>query len=157
MIERREILPTYKLAFIRESSHIERESERRGDREALEMAIEEPIESLEDILYLHRLLADGKSFAGKLRTVQVYVGGHVPPSPENVPRAMEKFIDMYPVMDSWRAHNEFEKIHPFQDYNGRVGRVIWASKAVHEEGYDLSLGFLHKYYYQTLNHYRSRT
>jgi len=33
-------------------------------------------------------------------------------------------------MNSWEAHNKFEAIHPFQDLNGKVGRLIWLSKAI---------------------------
>jgi Fic family protein len=60
------------------------------------------------------------------------------------------FLD-WDKMDSYEAHVRFEKIHPFQDGNGRIGRAIWLKKALNE-GYDYRISFLHKFYYQTLSH-----
>lgn len=47
-------------------------------------------------------------------------------------------------------HVDFEKLHPFTDGNGRTGRAIWLWQMVRQYDYDLSLGFLHKWYYQSL-------
>jgi len=47
-------------------------------------------------------------------------------------------------------HVEFERLHPFTDGNGRTGRAIWLWQMVNQNGYDLSLGFLNKWYYQSL-------
>lgn len=47
-------------------------------------------------------------------------------------------------------HVDFEKLHPFTDGNGRTGRAIWLWQMVRQHDYDLSLGFLHKWYYQSL-------
>jgi hypothetical protein len=47
-------------------------------------------------------------------------------------------------------HIEFERLHPFTDGNGRTGRAIWLWQMVKQDNYDLSLGFLHKWYYQSL-------
>lgn len=47
-------------------------------------------------------------------------------------------------------HVEFEKLHPFTDGNGRTGRAIWLWQMVRQYDYDLSLGFLRKWYCQSL-------
>ena len=47
-------------------------------------------------------------------------------------------------------HVDFERFHPFTDGNGRTGRAIWLWQMVNQHDYDLSLGFLHKWYYQSL-------
>ena len=48
-------------------------------------------------------------------------------------------------------HKAFEELHPFTDGNGRTGRAIWLWQMVNQHDYDLSLGFLHKFYYQSLS------
>jgi len=112
------------------------------------------LDSLKDILVAHRLLTEhlNVDWGGKWREVEVKVGDYSAPPPEHIERLMyDYWIDFY-HMDSYRAHNEFEIIHPFQDFNGRVGRLIWLSKAV-KEGYNFSIPFLQKYYYQTLSQF----
>lgn len=128
-----------------------------GDERAFKFACE-GIQSIDDILTLHRLLGSylGQNWVGKWREIQVQVGLYLPPKPQDIPSLMNGYdqgLIHFGTMDSWQAHNRFEQIHPFQDLNGRVGRLIWLSKAIHE-GYDFSIPFLRKYYYQTLSHYQ---
>jgi len=142
------------LTFMLESNRIEGEDDAHiNDVHAVKLALM-GFDNTEDILTLHLILGKHlkKDWVGKWRKVQVYVGSYTPPSPKEVKKLMTQYCKDLPDMDSWKAHNEFEKIHPFQDLNGRVGRLIWLQKAV-QEGYDFKLSFLHKYYYQTLSHY----
>ena len=46
----------------------------------------------------------------------------------------------------YRTHVAYEHLHPFVDGNGRSGRVLW----LWQMGGEAPLGFLHKFYYQTL-------
>lgn len=66
------------------------------------------------------------------RTVQVFIQGseHIPPEPEKVPNLMMYYIynynhngqDIFEKIAKY--HIEFEKIHPFEDGNGRTGRLL---------------------------------
>ena len=66
------------------------------------------------------------------RKVQVFIKGseHIPPKPEQVPNLMNYFIYNYnnDEQDIFKKiakyHIEFEKIHPFEDGNGRTGRIL---------------------------------
>ena len=66
------------------------------------------------------------------RKVQVFIRGseHIPPEPEKIPNLMNYFIynynndgqDLFNKIAKY--HIEFEKIHPFEDGNGRTGRLL---------------------------------
>lgn len=66
------------------------------------------------------------------RKVQVFIQGsdHIPPEPEKVPNLMNYYIYNYnnDIEDIFlkiaKYHIEFEKIHPFEDGNGRTGRLL---------------------------------
>ena len=66
------------------------------------------------------------------RTVQVFIRGseHIPPAPEKIPNLMNYFIYNYNQDEEdifvkiAKYHIEFEKIHPFEDGNGRTGRLL---------------------------------
>jgi len=92
----------------------------------------------EFILKLHRLIImntlrqDLISQIGRYRSVQVFVGRSIPPSPSEVPNQMTRLLKWYsvnknklhPLVLASYFHTEFEKIHPFVDGNGRVGRLL---------------------------------
>ena len=66
------------------------------------------------------------------RTVQVFIRGseHISPAPEKIPNLMNYFVynynhdeeDIFTKIAIY--HIEFEKIHPFEDGNGRTGRLL---------------------------------
>lgn len=81
------------------------------------------------LLLIHQTIFSDKSFAGKLREVNVRVGSHFPPNWQMVPTLMEELESQYYIKrecELLKWYKDFETIHPFQDGNGRVGGVIVA-------------------------------
>jgi fido (protein-threonine AMPylation protein) len=141
--------------FMLESNTIEGEKRLNpGDIAAVRCALALPKIGKEELCHLHILLGEylKKDWVGKFRTVNVHVGRFCPVDCRQLDLAMEAYFQEFPFLDSWEAHNKFEVIHPFQDLNGRVGRLIWLMKAI-KEGYNFRLSFLRAYYYQTLYRY----
>lgn len=89
------------------------------------------------IRQLHRLLKAGTSdsrkewFAvGEYKRLPNEVGGNETCPPEDVHRQMKSLLSEYHALkkksleDMLDFHVRFERIHPFQDGNGRVGRLV---------------------------------
>lgn len=66
------------------------------------------------------------------RKIQVFIQGsdHIPPEPEKISNLMNYFVynynnDNQEIFEKIaKYHIEFEKIHPFEDDNGRTGRLL---------------------------------
>jgi len=91
--------------------------------------------SKENILLLHKMLIGGinDGIAGRFRAEHEYVrvGTHIAPAPEHIERLLDNLLadyesshDEYFLDRVSRFHLEFERIHPFVDGNGRIGRVL---------------------------------
>ena len=88
-----------------------------------------------DLLFAHKILMASLLYApGRYRHGKVAVVGrdeihHIGPPAERVPRLMTNLLawlsstDEHPLIASSIFHYEFEFIHPFDDGNGRMGRL----------------------------------
>lgn len=89
------------------------------------------------IKHLHLLLKSGTSDAdrewfnvGEYKRLPNEVGGNDTTAPEDVSREITSLLQAYNSIsrptfeDILDFHHRFESIHPFQDGNGRVGRLI---------------------------------
>lgn len=77
------------------------------------------------------LFGETKSdIAGRFRDFSVRVGTYQAPDWQDVEKLMKDFFkfvreaELNPAELAARAHYKFEKIHPFGDGNGRIGRLI---------------------------------
>ena len=75
-----------------------------------------------------------QDIAGRFRDYLVRVGDYGAPDWQDINKLIKELFEwysknkkiMHPVELAARAHYKFEKIHPFGDGNGRVGRLITA-------------------------------
>lgn len=106
-----------------------------GHKDALDFVFElangsGPVRERE-IREIHSLVMKGQGPAGAFRTLDVRAAGtdFVYPSHLKVPELMAEFVDWLAGGDDGvefaaEAHLRFVTIHPFQDGNGRVGRLL---------------------------------
>lgn len=129
---------------------------------------------------LHEKLMTGaratqNPYPGELRTTQNWVGGttiqnakYVPPTPEEMKRSLsdlEKFIhsnklETLPLVKAGLLHAQFETIHPFNDGNGRTGRMLVTMFLWHEKLLGMPILYLSDYfrrhqklYYEKIGNY----
>lgn len=117
-------------------------SEAYGVKEAIQLIrkTKEHI-STELIKQIHKtIFENSKPYAGKLREkgIEVVVRDglgnivHQGAPSEKVPGLLKDLVEWYnkyknkypPILLASVVHNQFENIHPFQDGNGRVGRIL---------------------------------
>lgn len=122
----------------------------------------------EFIKNLHKMLKSGTSDSkkdwfnvGEYKAYPNEVGGYDTTLPEDVAHEMKKLLDSYEkreaktIEDIIDFHYNFEKIHPFQDGNGRVGRLIILKECLKNNIVPFIIGEdLKFFYYKGLSNYK---
>jgi Fic family protein len=131
--------------------------------------------SLRFICELHEKLMTGaratqKPYPGEFRAKQNWISGtrpdnarFVPPPVNNMKTALgqlEKFIhsdDNYlPLIKAGLIHSQFETIHPFNDGNGRTGRMLITMFLWHQKLLEMPILYLSAYFKQHQDVYYER-
>jgi Fic family protein len=108
----------------------------------------------------HLILKTGTSFFKKKWFIFGYckkmaneVGGTATTLPQNVEKDMNKlndwYVSLFPIVfeNIVEYHYRFEAIHPFQDGNGRVGRLIMFRECLKNSIIPFIIDDNHKQYY----------
>ena len=117
----------------------------------------------------HKILKEGTSDSrknwfnvGEYKKLPNEVGGLKTTDPKNVERDMKKLLEWYEslkeitINEIIEFHAKFEKIHPFQDGNGRVGRIIAFKECLKNNIVPLIILDKDKlFYYRGLNQYQT--
>ena len=121
-----------------------------------------------NILDIHKMITqetlENPSDCGVFRTRYVVVGNRLtgevifrPPSNEEVPQLVQELVEwlysseakaLDSVIEAGIAHNEFVRIHPFVDGNGRTARVL-ATLILYLRGFDAKQFFCLDDYYDS--------
>lgn len=135
----RYIFETNTIGITDESVNVDDIIETTNHFRCIDLLIDRTEEPLSELMIkeLHHILKDGTSdsrkdwFAvGDYKRLPNEVGGNETTAPENVRREMKALLSEYNSQrqksfeDILDFHQRFEAIHPFQDGNGRVGRLI---------------------------------
>lgn len=116
----------------------------------------------------HKILKTGTSDerktwfnVGEYKSLANEVGGNETSKPEDVEENMKDLLLWYNSLknitfeDIVKFHSEFEKIHPFQDGNGRVGRIIMFKECLKNNIVPFIILDKDKlFYYRGLNEYQ---
>lgn len=94
--------------------------------------------------------------------MDVMVGSYYPPG--GGPEIEKRLRDLLKAANAkdiqpYDAHAQYEALHPFSDGNGRSGRIFWRWMMMRSGRRNAvschTYGFLHLWYYQSLDNYRS--
>ena len=123
--------------------------------------------TVELLLEFHRMLEEGTDQAasdpifvpGVFKTLPNEVGGVITVLPEDAPERLAALIATYEAgprrfEDIADFHYRFERIHPFQDGNGRIGRMVMFRECLRSDVTPFIVGdAMKQFYYRGLANY----
>ena len=126
--------------------------------------IHEPI--TQDFLKeLHRILKNGTSddVIGDYKKTANYIGDFSTTKPKQVTQEIERLLSEYTIKtnidikDIIDFHYKFERIHPFEDGNGRIGRLIMFKECLRNGIVPFIIDVEHQaFYYRGLKNYENQ-
>ena len=155
------ITDTGLISFLKESNRIEGITRDPTPQELSETAkfLDLDTVGLDDLRRLAIIYASGRGILRERIGMDVMVGNHIPPrGGPSVRRELVKLLDDLadPDISPFEWHTQYETLHPMLDGNGRTGRTLWAWQML-QRGHEqwLDIGFLHSWYYQSLQDRRA--
>lgn len=104
---------------------------------------------LHKLVTLNQLTGGFKGYYRDLTETNVRVGNHFPPHYSQVPFLMGAWLEYMDDHSPLNNHIQFEKIHPFVDGNGRVGRMLlWWDQLRRGEGLNVWYADNRQQYYK---------
>lgn len=145
--------------FIQESNLIEGifGTPSAADVDVAKAFLENKFLTVEDLCEVVAHFQPGAAIRSKAG-MNVRVGNHLPPvGGMSVVYALDNILSIINTapksVTPYQMHRAYENLHPFMDGNGRSGRLLYAYHCL-KLGSDrfLRLGFLHHWYYESLDH-----
>lgn len=135
--------------FVRESNRIEgiHRAPTRREIDATSTFLSLPEITPQYLAVLVSIYAPGHIMRMK-PNLNVRVGNHI--APRGGPQILDALDNILAIDDPFKQHVAYEVLHPFTDGNGRSGRALWLWSMGGIQ--NAPLGFLHHFYYQTLDH-----
>ncbi len=144
----RYIFETNTIGITEKSVNVDDIIETANHFKCIDMVIEDAGQMLSEVFIkqLHDILKRGTSdsrkdwfVVGEYKKMPNEVGGRETTAPEDVPTRMRELLRTYNA-ESVRNleeiiafHERFESIHPFQDGNGRIGRLIMLKECLRND------------------------
>ena len=136
--------------------------------EYIESKAKESELSLPLMLFLHKMLIANihDDIAGRFRNKDewVRVGAHIGADPKDIERLLNGMLAAYHggkdghiVSRIARLHLTFEDVHPFNDGNGRIGRVLNNYELIREGYVPINIAFVNRArYYDAFKEYEQK-
>jgi len=167
----RYIFETNTIGFSGEAINVDDVVETANHFKCVDYVIDNALKPISEsmIKHLHLILKNGTSdsrknwfMVGDYKKLPNEVGGEKTCSPEKVKQEIKKLLENYNSIKNktleniLNFHKDFESIHPFQDGNGRVGRLLMFKECLANNIVPFIIDEHHKmFYYRGLKEWKN--